>query len=241
MSMITVNAQLRRPENIAHLAFQNVGVAQVLDALGLKTALCSSIKPLAGQAVQRSGYMGPALTVKASPGDNLGVYAAIHNAQPGDVLVISTTEYRATGMMGDLMLMMARNKGVAAIVTDGMVRDSVGMKQVAVPIYCRGVSPNAPSRSGPASIGFPISIGDVVVNQGDLVFGDVDGIAIVPPEASLELSDKLACLLEAEKEFETLLNEGMILKPDVLTFIEKNTKFIDTQSALPGPTLRGQR
>ncbi|MBX3596540.1 MAG: hypothetical protein KF874_03110 [Rhizobiaceae bacterium] len=225
--LITLSSNLYRPEGVNTDAFAGAGVAQVLDALGLKTALDYTIKPLAGQAGQKTGYLGPALTVKASPGDNLGVYAAIHNAKPGDVLVISTTNYTGTGLMGDLMLMMARNRGIAAIVTDGLIRDSVGMRPVPVPIYCRGVSPNAPSRAAPAAIGFPISIGGVIVNQGDMVFGDPDGVVIVSPDRASELSEKLPQLLALEQAFEKDLDAGMILKPEIAAFIEQNTSVVD--------------
>lgn len=223
MALIKVCEPLVRPQNLDATAFSGAGVAQVLDALGLKTAMDYTIKPLAGQAGQRTGYLGPALTVKASPGDNLGLYAAIANAQPGDVLVISTTGYTGTGVMGDLMLMMARNRGIAAIVTDGLVRDSVGIQPVPVPVYCRGVSPNAPSRVGPATVGLPIAIGGITVNQGDMIFGDPDGIAAVPAAMADDLSEKLPKLLAAEKAFEEKLDSGLILLPEIAEFIQKNT------------------
>lgn len=224
ISPITVNAERPARQKPAGLdALTDVGVAQVLDALGLRTALDHRIKPLPAHAGLKRGFLGWALTVDAGPRDNLGVYAAIKHAEPGDVIVIATDGYSGTGVLGDILLGAARNKGVAGVVTDGLVRDAAGISEIPVPVYCRGVSPNAPSRSGPAKVGFPISLGGVQVCSSDLVFCDGDGVAIVPPAAATEIDRRLTALLEAEEKLDSWLADGHALWPELDEFVSQNT------------------
>ena len=90
-------------------------------------------------------------------------------AKPGDVLIVATNAYEEASVAGDVMLGMAKNKGVCALVTDGMVRDVDGLNAVGIPVFARGLSPNSPFKDGPGTIGLPISLGGVTVNAGDVV------------------------------------------------------------------------
>ena len=82
-------------------------------------------------------------------------------------------------MAGDVMLGMARNAGIVALVTDGMVRDIDGLDGVGIPVFARGLTPNSPFKDGPGEIGLPIAIGGVIVEAGDLIVGDQDGVVVV--------------------------------------------------------------
>ena len=88
---------------------------------------------------------------------------------------------------------MAKNQGVCALVTDGMVRDIDGLNAVGIPVFARGLSPNSPFKDGPGTIGLPISLGGVTVNAGDVVLGDQDGVVVVAREA---LESVLAALAD---------------------------------------------
>ena len=124
-------------------------------------------------------FCGVALTVQSRPRDNLAPYAAIRYAKPGDVMLISTDCYEEASVAGDVLLGMAKNQGVCALVTDGLVRDIDGLNAVGIPVFARGLSPNSPHKDGPGKIGLPIYVGGVMVNSGDVVIGDKDGVVVV--------------------------------------------------------------
>ena len=79
-------------------------------------------------------------------------------AQPGDVLVLRTGDHLEAAVIGDNFAAIAKNLGIAAIVTDGLVRDLEGLEQVGLPVFCRGLTPNSPFKNGPCEVGTPLSL-----------------------------------------------------------------------------------
>ncbi len=165
-----------RPEAALIEALRGWPTGSICDALGRVGAMDYSIKPL-NPGWQ---FVGPAVTVRARPADNLIVYKALEVARPGDVLVIATDGATSCSVLGDLVCAIARARGIAALVTDGVVRDLSGIRQVGVPVFCRGVNPNSPWKDGPGDVNLPVSCGGVVVHPGDVVVGDDDGVVVVP-------------------------------------------------------------
>ena len=125
-------------------------------------------------------FVGPALTCQTGADDNLAILAALVLAEPGDVIVAAADGFSATAVVGDNVTMMAKNKGVVAIVIDGMARDSYGIVPVGLPVFSRGITPNSCVRSGPGKVGLPIVCGGVAVQPGDVVLGDRDGVVVIP-------------------------------------------------------------
>src|SRR3989337_453245 len=101
--------------------------------------------------------------------DTLAPYAALAFARPGDVLVVAADAYEGASVAGDILLGMAKNKGIAALVTDGMVRDVEGLNAVGIPVFARGLSPNSPYKDGPGEIGLPVALGGMSIDPGDLI------------------------------------------------------------------------
>ena len=128
----------------------------------------------------RAMLVGVAVTCHCGPADNLAVFGAFDAAVSGDVIVAATDSFTGTAVTGDLVLGMARNKGVAGFVTDGLVRDIVGIEAVGLPVYCAGVIANSPARNGPGTVGFAVVFGGVTISPGDILVGDRDGVAVVP-------------------------------------------------------------
>ena len=91
--------------------------------------------------------------------DNLAPYAALKFARPGDVLVVAVDGDTTTSIIGDILLGMAKNAGIVAAVTDGLVRDIEGINQVGIPLFAQGLTPNSPFKDGPGEIGGTISLG----------------------------------------------------------------------------------
>jgi 4-hydroxy-4-methyl-2-oxoglutarate aldolase len=131
------------------------------------------------------------------------------------VIVVASEGFTGAGMAGDLAVGMARNRGAAAIVTDGMVRDRDGIVAVGLPVFCRGVTPNSCVRSGPGTVGLPITAGGVPVATGDLVLGDADGVVVVPQSRLAEVGTRLAAVRVAERDTEAAVRAGATTLPDI--------------------------
>jgi 4-hydroxy-4-methyl-2-oxoglutarate aldolase len=197
-----------RPAQAQVDALRGTPTGFLVDAMGGSGALDYRIKPaIAGQAA----FCGVALTCDAGPADNLALVAALAAVQPGDVLVCTTGGYTGCAVTGDLVLGMARNCGAVGFVTDGCVRDLPGIRMVGLPCYCIGVTPNSPARSGPGSIGFPVTIAGHPVASGDVVVADQDGVVVVPQARLAEVIARLPAIRKAEGEMDQAVREGLRL------------------------------
>jgi 4-hydroxy-4-methyl-2-oxoglutarate aldolase len=107
------------------------------------------------------------------------------------------------------MLGIAKNRGVKGFVTDGFVRDLVGIKKVGIPCFSKGVIPNSPAKSGPGKVGTSIVIGGIYVNSGDIIVADLDGIVVVPNLLIAEVALNLKKVLRVEKETEDKVKLGI--------------------------------
>jgi 4-hydroxy-4-methyl-2-oxoglutarate aldolase len=147
----------------------------IVDAMNGVGAVDWRIKRLVGRS-----FVGVALTCDCGPLDNLALMAALTESKPGDVLVVATGGYTGAAVTGDLLMHVARNRGVVGFVTDGLVRDLDDLEAIGLPVFAMGVTPNSPQKRGPGSVGLPIVCGGVTVASGDVVVGDRDGVAVVP-------------------------------------------------------------
>lgn len=173
---LTIRKDFPRPTEAALEPFRDAPTGWVADAQGRRGAICHRIRPL----TKTARFVGTALTVQSRPADNLAPYAALKFARPGDVLMVATDDCETAAVMGDVLLGMARNAGIVAAITDGLVRDIAGIEAVGIPAFARGLTPNSPFKDGPGSIGLPVALGGVLVHPGDLVVGDEDGVVVVP-------------------------------------------------------------
>lgn len=124
--------------------------------------------------------LGTAFTVKARRGDNLAIYHALPLLQAGHVLVIDGGGDLDNALVGDLILAYALQRGCAGFVVDGAVRDSAAFIEADFPCYARGVSHRGPYKHGPGGLNVPVAIAGQVVNPGDILVGDEDGIVNFP-------------------------------------------------------------
>ena len=128
-----------------------------------------------------TALLGPALTVRTRPGDNLMIHKALQLGKPGDVLVVDGGGALDRALFGDIMKNVARMRGFAGIVLDGAVRDAGAFRNDTQPCYARGVCHRGPYKDGPGEINVPVSIGGMVVHPGDIVVGDDDGLVFITP------------------------------------------------------------
>jgi len=153
--------------------------------------------------------LGTALTCHCGPGDNLGLFGAVAEAQPGDMIVAATDSFEGTCLTGDLLMGMARNCKVAGLVTDGLVRDPEGIRHVGLPVFCRGVTPNSPVRNGPGTVGFPVVVGGVKVESGDIIAADSEGVVVIPQKEFALVLQRIPEIQSREKRTEQVVAEGL--------------------------------
>ena len=150
------------------------------------------------QVVPDSRAAGPARTVRCGQGDNLMVHAAIAEAEPGEVLVLTMPEPAPVALVGELLATQARGRGVAALLVDAAVRDVEELRQLGLPTWARWVRVTGAEKSVPGSIGEPVVVGGAQIAQGDAVVLDADGVVVV---AAARVEEVLAAgRARAEKE-----------------------------------------
>lgn len=206
---MTIRRGFERPSAESVAALSGVPTGHLVDAMGGRGAIDYRIKAVIDEARVGSAFCGVAVTCNAGPADNLAVFAAMGAAREGDVIVAATDAFEGTALIGDLMLGMAKNRGVIAVVTDGLVRDLEGIAGVGIPVFCRGISPNSPARNGPGTAGLPITLGGVTVDSGDLVAGDRDGVVVVPRDRIEAVIRALPAVQEAEAGLEAEVRAGL--------------------------------
>ena len=157
-------------------AFRSLPVANVSDVMSRMTAAGAALRPFYTGATM----IGPAVTVKARPGDNLMVHKALDLAEPGDVVVVDAGGDLTNAIIGELMVAHADQRGLGGIVIFGAIRDSAELSAGSFPVFACGVTHRGPYKDGPGEVNVPISIGGMVIHPGDLVCGDRDGVLSVP-------------------------------------------------------------
>jgi regulator of RNase E activity RraA len=156
--------------------FARLPVANVSDSMSRLTAGGARLRPMhAG-----GGLAGPALTVKTAPGDNLMVHKAIALAEPGDIIVVDAGGDLTNAITGEMMLMQMVKRGVAGLVINGAIRDAGFIRGQTFPVFAAGVTHRGPYKNGPGEINVPIAIDGMVIEPGDLIIGDDDGLLCVP-------------------------------------------------------------
>jgi regulator of RNase E activity RraA len=148
-----------------------------------------------------SRAVGPAFVVQASRDDNLAVSQAV--AAPisaGSVLVVSGHSTSRCATVGGLVALELKNLGTAALITDGLIRDSQEINEMELPVWCRGTTPAAPSKRGPSAVGGSAVVGGVLVRDGDLVIADDDGVVVWPGEDITRLLAQARAKLDADNE-----------------------------------------
>ncbi len=149
--------------------------AILADVAGRRGALHGRIKALRPDM----HVVGTAFTVDVRPGDNLMIHAAMSLAKPGDVLVVDGKGDQTAALMGTIMMTACQKLGIAGVVIDGAVRDSLEIEEMKFPVFSVGTNPNGPTKLMPGRIGHPVSVGGVTVHPGDFVLGDADGVVVV--------------------------------------------------------------
>lgn len=167
--------------------------------------------------------LGPACTVKVFPGDNLMVHKSLDLARPGDVVVVDASSSMMTAVLGDLVSTKARHRGIVGFVVDGLIRDLPAIRRLGdFPVFARGVTPIGPLHRGPGEVNFPVSAGGIVVNPGDLIVGDVNGVVVVPRLIAPHLLERLMATAAGEAEYLAAVTRGEFSNKWVDAILDEN-------------------
>ncbi len=203
--MSHVITQIQRPPEELVAPFKDFGVATVYEAAGRIGSVDPSIKPLS----RNMRLLGAALTVRCHPKDNLMLHKALQIAQPGDIIVAATEGYPNAGYFGDLMATSAMARQIGGLAIDGCVRDSAEIIEMGFPVFCRGTCMRGTAKQTLGSVNHSVLFADVVVNPGDLVLGDDDGIVIIPQSKLDEVLKATRLRVEKEKDKAAALKQGI--------------------------------
>ena len=160
------------------------------------------------QILPGSRAAGPARTVRCGQDDNLMVHAAVAEAEPGEVLVLTMPEPAPVALVGALLATQAKGRRVAAILVDAAVRDVEELREVGLPIWARYVRVSGAEKTAPGTIGEPVTVGGATIRSGDVVVLDADGAVVVERARVEEVLGAARVRAEREREKRAKLEAG---------------------------------
>lgn len=181
-----------------------VGTATVHEAIGRRCYLGTEIKPIQNDVK----VAGNAVTVLSHPGDNIMIHAAVEMCAEGDILVVAVTAPSTHGMFGDLLATSLMRRGVRGLVMDAAVRDTADLRQMGFPVWTRHIGCQGTVKNTPGSVNIPVVLNGQVINPGDVICADDDGVVCVNREEAqwaLQVSNER---LENEKLARAKLEAG---------------------------------
>jgi 4-hydroxy-4-methyl-2-oxoglutarate aldolase len=185
--------------------FAGLGAATVYEGAGKIGDMAPAIRPL----FEGARLCGPAFTVKCFPGDLRAMMAAVDLAHPGDVLVIDGGGSDRVTTWGGAATVAAKHRGLAGVVTNGCARDGEQIRSLRFPVFAAGHTVRGGLRNHPGWTAIPVSVGDVVVQPGDLVIGDLDGVVVVAAARLGEVLERSLARRRHEEEADFRLGEGV--------------------------------
>ncbi|MFN3148509.1 hypothetical protein [Bremerella sp.] len=151
---------------------------------------------------------GPVCTVKVFPGDNLMVHKVLDIAKPGDIVAIDASGSRMNAVIGDIICTKARHRGIQGFIVDGLIRDLPQIQELDFPVFARGETAIGPLHRGPGEINYPIALGGIVVNPGDVIVADAAGIVAAPQDIVAELIRRLKVHEAGSREYIDAVQRG---------------------------------